>query len=38
MASRLGEAQSLFESMLEKEWNNDEIDLTILVDGLLKEG
>ncbi|KAL2462881.1 putative E3 ubiquitin-protein ligase [Forsythia ovata] len=32
------EAEILFENMLEKQWNTNEIVWTILLDGLLKEG
>ena len=36
-SSRLKEVEVLFENMLGKKWNNDEIVWTILIDGLLKE-
>ncbi|XP_059285087.1 protein Rf1, mitochondrial-like [Lycium ferocissimum] len=36
-SSRLKEVEVLFENMIGKQWNNDEIVWTILIDGLLKE-
>lgn len=37
-ANQVEKAQVLFENMLEKQWNPDEIIWTLLVDGLLKDG
>ena len=35
--SQVEEAQAMFVSMLEKQWNADEVVWTVLIDGLLKE-
>ena len=35
---RTEEAQNLFECMLEKQWNSNDVVWTVLTDGLLKEG